>query len=267
MSTATDNGAPPRPAWTTFEHLDDRLQALVSPLRQELEQAEALKKDLARSHREQQKALVDHQQQEMSAVEATIAKLHGVLKPLDGDKREVRRRRSSTPTTMIGVPRTNGTATGFGVTIEQVGEFVKWIEQQFANGAEFVFQKDAYVALGADQSKGSGTFRYLRHIGYLRKAGRAPGSTRERWGILDAQAFEQACSEASKHEGNLLPGTQAAMLLDWLRQDDQGVVTKEKVAENIDLSPKRALDNLAELTRRGYVERVKLGHYRLRAES
>lgn len=173
------NGHAPNDVLSMVEHTRLQFEAMLAAKREE-------KATILARHEQELAGIND----ELTILSNTVRALTG--KPLKEPKLKKQPGR-------IGVPQANGTATGFGVTIEAASEaadFIRTLPQPFTQ-AEF------YRGFGVDQGKGSGFIRYLRHIDFLRKAGvRADAKGKpELWAIMDDQAVEkvrQAAQEAAE---------------------------------------------------------------------
>lgn len=185
MSTTT-NGRAPAPLTTLTA--GDLTDELVVSLRQRLEQGQA--------HLAYLQGLADEQRAENQKMRRVI----GILDTTPPEDRPRVVKKKQATTSHIGVKRANGTATGFGVSMETGEVYANKIIEIIDGGAEFVTQKEIYAALGHDQGKGSAAFKWLRSIGFLRNAGRDKETRRDRFKIMDREAVAKAM--AATREGN-----------------------------------------------------------------
>lgn len=161
--------------------MGEQLKDMVAPIRQALEQGER--------HAEYLKALAKKQNDENN-------KMRRALSVIDPDYRSPQ---SAKPR---GKSRPRPGATGFGIALEAVEPFAKKIvELAEADPDGFVTQPQVYKALGANQTKCSAAFSYLREIGMIGKAGRQHRQRSERWRLMDPTAFDTAL-RAFKEESN-----------------------------------------------------------------
>lgn len=195
--------------------LEERLRALIAPLKQELEQLEAHRAFKTEEHQTQIAKLREVFRKEMDESEANIKKLQSALRHLDPTTevpKATKPRRTTKNQSHVGRPRSNGTATGLGISVEAVKPFVDEIKRVVAersrDGSLATFtQKEIYRGIDHDQSKGSAAFKYLRQIEFLRKAGRNPESRAEVWSIMDADAYDAVLTglaSAAQEEVNRL---------------------------------------------------------------
>jgi hypothetical protein len=178
-----------------------------------------LKADLSRriEHLRAHKAHVDVEYRRvMGELEAQLSPLEATLAALNGEReappapQPQKPKKPLTPQitlkrkgqSFIGARRSNGTATGFGVTVEEMAVAVAKVEALVAEddafGKGFFTQKDLYTGLGWDQSKGSQAVRYLHSIGYLRKAGFK--NRRELWAIMEPDAYERVVADIARRQ-------------------------------------------------------------------
>jgi hypothetical protein len=131
---------------------------------------------------EQAKAEVTRQYRDiMATLEGEEKPLRDALKGLKGTKP----RKIATPSSRPVVTAA-GTSTGWGLTYETAEVGVRFLLEHYPE-AMFA-QKDFYRAIDWDQSKCCQLFKFLRAIGFLRKAGIK--DRREQWAIMDADAFD-----------------------------------------------------------------------------
>lgn len=167
--------------------LGSALEDVLPTIRQKLEQGEA--------HERHLRDLAEQQRNENNRMRKALA----VIDP-DYVHPNTQKPKSRRGTARVGVPRSNGTATGFGISRERAMECAAHILQMVDDGAEFVTQKDVYSDMGWDQSKSSAAFRYFRDIGFLRKAGKTEGG-REKFAVLDRDAINKVTEEEVQNDG------------------------------------------------------------------
>src|SRR3954471_24722272 len=162
--------------------LGDAVQEVVPRLRQTLEQAEA--------HREFLRGRIEDQTAEITKIRRALQvfdpEYHAPPKKMGRPKNNGNAR--------IGVKTSAGTSTGHGITVERCRAFVDEILKQTDGGKsnKFVTQAGVYKAIGADQTKASAAFRYLRQIEFLRKAGRTENGRGDNWAVMDKFAYDKA---------------------------------------------------------------------------
>jgi hypothetical protein len=169
--------------------LGDSLTDLVEPIREALEAAEdniAKIEAEEAEFREKIRERKDEQRREIAGMRRALTLLDPNYTPPSAKKRKPK---AQSP--HVGVTRSNGTATGYGISAEQGGDFAKKILELTNDGETWTTQKDVYEALGSDQTRASAAFLFLREIEFLRKGGRDPESRRERWFVMDKTAYER----------------------------------------------------------------------------
>lgn len=165
----------------------EQLRQMVVPLRQALEQGEQHALYLDQLAKEQR----DRNRQVRHALRAVDP---------DWKARTAKTKRASTAANQrVGVTLSNGTATGFGVTIEACEPWVEKISEIVKRNG-FATQRDVYESLNSDQGTSSSVFRYLRHIGFLGKNGKDKPTKREKWIIMDDDAYDKAVKELKEQE-------------------------------------------------------------------
>lgn len=165
--------------------LGDQLAEMIVPLRQALEQGEANAAYL---------------EGRWKAQKFENQKMKRALDVLDPDSKPKKEKR--TGTSHIGRTRSNGTATGYGISVEATGPVVARIKEVAEANGGFVTQPDIHRPMDLDQAKCSSAFKYLREIGFIGKAGRDKTGRRELWRILDADAFDKALNAAKEQIAN-----------------------------------------------------------------
>jgi hypothetical protein len=166
--------------------LGDQLEEMVGPLRHTLEQGE--------KREEMLREAANDQKQENIKMRRALRMIDPNFTPPGVTKR---RKKPSAAPAHVGITRANGTATGFGISVEACGRFVDEIRKQ-TKTSKFFTQKAIYKAIDEDQTKASSAFRWLRAIGFLARAGRDPESRRERWKVLDDTAYDKAVKAATE---------------------------------------------------------------------
>lgn len=153
--------------------LGDQLSEMVAPIRQALEQGER--------HVEYLEGLVKRQK-------AECAKMRRALSVIDPDYQSPQTKSRRPQRTRSG----RSGNTGFGISIETAGPYAEKILELTKDGG-YVTQPEVYQALGdANQTRCAAAFSFFREIGFVGKAGRDPGSRRERWRVLEPDAYQKA---------------------------------------------------------------------------
>lgn len=201
---ANGNGAhpPPEPSEPLLSPIAQEVQRHIKDFEAKLGELKDDRAALVSTH-EQALAAIDS---DIGIVEGAIAGLSGrpapALKALKPKKRQPRR---------VGRATSGGTATGFGISlegaVEAADEIKRLIDEKVAKGEPATFiQKEFYRRpnLDWDQGKGAAAVRFLREIGFLRRAGRSPNTKADLWAIMDAAAVENAVKEveaaSDKHQ-------------------------------------------------------------------
>lgn len=183
---------------------DPPLSEIAKRVRQHIADFEGELVEL-RAHRAR---LVKEHEKALAAIDGDIGICEGAIAGLTGKPapslKAIKPKRKNQPR-RVGRMTGAGTATGFGVTLEACLVASRALKQMVAERVEAgepetFTQKEfyRYPALDWDQSKGSQAIRYMRHIGFLRKAGRSEKTAAELWAIMDADAVEKAISEAER---------------------------------------------------------------------
>lgn len=227
-------------------------------VRSRIEQTRAEFEALLASKREEKATIQARHEQELAGINDELTILSNTVRALAGKPpKEPKLKRQPG---RVGVPQANGTATGFGVTIEvaaQAADFIRTLPQPFTQ-AEF------YRGFGIDQGKGSGIIRYLRHIDFLRKAGvRADAKGKpELWAIMDTEAVEKA-RQAAQEAGEQAAVARTAPPEDPDRYErvvtylkEQGVVMGWATVASECGIPKGSIDNVKSRLIDGGVVRV-----------
>lgn len=166
------------------ESLRMRLNELETELKAETERCKQAMRVLRAEHR----AKTERTEQEAKRIRAALRALEGRER---ANGRQTKGRRGVPR--HVGVRKRNGTATGFGVTVEGIAPVVELILRLTREGRGTFTQRELYTALGWDQSKMSGAMRFLRSIEFVRMAGRDGAATQ--WAILDADAYDRTARE------------------------------------------------------------------------
>src|SRR3982750_4250070 len=130
----------------------------IPMFRQALEQGEANEAHL--------KGLLEEQRAENSKIRRALS----VIDPDEAPPPKPKPTKKKFPT-HVGRTRSNGTATGHGISAEAAEPFVAEMLRRTDAGEKFFSQRDIYQALGVEQSPASSAFRFLRDIGLLCTAG------------------------------------------------------------------------------------------------
>lgn len=154
--------------------MTEQLAEMVTPIRHALEQAEARLEMIQTAEKAQR---------------AEITKMRRALSVIDPDYQPVGKPRARKKG-RVGVPRANGTATGFGISVERASDYARKILELTDAGATFVTQRSVYELLGADQTQSAAAFKFLREIEMIGKVGQDPSTRAERWKVLDRNAFD-----------------------------------------------------------------------------
>ncbi len=175
----------------------------MNGLAQALSQTDAseVKKTLATIIAELQAMLVERQdekatilarhEQELAQVNEDIDLLQGSLAAMKASPLPAKpapSKKKAQPT-RIGIPQANGTATGYGISFELAQEGADFLLANF-DGKDFT-QRDMYKGLDWDQSKASQCIRFMREVGFVRKAGVA-NRRAVLWRIMDKDALNKA---------------------------------------------------------------------------
>lgn len=178
------------------------LTELAPKVRQALEQAEAHLEHLLTEEtrrREAAKEVIDVQRDEITRMRRVLTAVDPEYAAAQQQKYGNRATPRKAQPSHIGVARSNGIATGFGITAEGVAPYVDYILKKNEAGQKYFTQKEVYTAVKQDQGKGSAAFKFLRSIHFLRKAGRDPKQNRrERWCIDQPDAFDKYFEEADR---------------------------------------------------------------------
>lgn len=177
-------------------HVPDVGQASETPVAKKIAQMCEEMEVLLRQRQEERAAIQARHAQELAAIHQDIDALQATVMALTGTKPKAKPKvKTKQQPGYVGIRRATGTATGFGVTFEVVQIAVDAIRNNEL--PEKFTQRQLYRHLDWDQSKGSQVIRFLREIGFLRKAGKADNQRAVLWAVMDADAFERARNEVS----------------------------------------------------------------------
>lgn len=241
------NGAAPEPTASPLSSVAKRIQTLVEEFETEL----AAKLD-------ERAAIAQRHEQELAGVEDDIKHIQNAIAGLTGKPAPALKKlaKRKTQPRRIGRSTGAGTATGFGVSLEAVlvaGNALKeMVAEKEASGEPPTFtQKELYryPALDWDQSKGSQAIRYMRSIGFIRRAGRHPSTQAELWAIMDPDALDhQAKLAAERTEEHEREAAQRG-------QDDP----RERIVDAV-REAGGEVGSLTELARLTGIQRTTVGH-------
>lgn len=171
-----------------------RVQGLVAEFSEQL-QAKRDERAVITQRHEQELAEVDD---DIALLEQTVAGLTGKAVPKKAPSKKPQPRR-------VGRVTGAGTATGFGVSLEvamvAANAIKKMVREKEERGEGPAFtQKEfyRYPDIDWDQAKGSQAIRFMRHVGFLRKAGRSDATQAELWAIMDEDAVEAELRKAEQ---------------------------------------------------------------------
>lgn len=174
----------------TVVRMGEYIVEQIPKFRQALEQGEANEAYL--------KGLLEEQR-------AENVKVRRALSIMDPDEAPPPKPKKKVPT-HVGRTRSNGTATGHGISAEAADPFVTEMLRRTDAGEKFFSQRDIYQALGVEQSPASSAFRFLRDIGFLRKAGRFndddPRRRAEAWTVMDRDAYAKFMQQITSNDNN-----------------------------------------------------------------
>jgi DNA-binding protein H-NS len=173
-------------------HVPDVGQASETPVAKKIAQMCEEMEALLRQRQEERAAIQARHAQELAAIHQDIDALQSTVRALTGTKPKIKAKKQQPG--HIGIRRASGTATGFGITFEVAQVAVDAIKNELP---EKFTQRQLYRHLDWDQAKTSQAVRFLREIGFLRKAGKADDKRAVLWAVMDADAFERARNEVS----------------------------------------------------------------------
>lgn len=157
--------------------------------------------------KDERATLVQEHEQKLAAIDSDIVICQNAIAGLTGKPapalKAMRPRRKQKG--RVGRVTGAGTATGFGISLEACliasRKLKQMVDEKVDRGESATFtQKEFYrhPEVDWDQGKGSAAIRYMRHIGFLRKAGRSNETGVELWAIMDADAIEKAVRKAER---------------------------------------------------------------------
>lgn len=213
------------------------------------------------SLKDKRATVIQEHEQKLAAIDGDIHMVEGAIAGLTGKPapalKTFKPKRKAQPR-RVGRVTGAGTATGFGVSLEAclvASRALKaMIAEKVAKGEPETFtQKEFYrhPSLDWDQGKGSAAIRYMRHIGFLRKAGRSNDTGVELWAIMDADAIEKEVRKAEaateKYEQQVLAEQSGAptpeRVVECLREVG-GEVTGESELARLTGIPKASMNDI-----------------------
>ncbi len=225
MTIAPHNGREPVAELHAPVSVPDLLGSVLAQVREAIETTEAARAAVAA---------------QLDAIDTDLGRMRAVLSAAEAKPaRKVSSRKGITMPPRVGTPRAGDwrtTSTGHGVSLGlalEGAEVIKRLvaERTEAGEPETFTQRDVYrhPELDWDQTRGSAAFRYWRHIGFIRKAGRVqePGSTAELWALMDADAIDRAVAEAKaaqqagQHPGLALNDERLQAALDYIEHEGE----------------------------------------------
>lgn len=168
--------------------LGEHLRGMIPHIRQALEKGEA--------HEAHLRELVEKQRAENTRMRRAL----GMIDPDYVHPNNSSGKRKQKGQTHVGVTRANGTATGFGISVERAIDLAEAaISFMEKNKVEFITQPDLMTALGWDQGKVSSAFRYWRDQGLFRNAGKEKHGRRDRYAIMDKDVLKQVKQQIGRN--------------------------------------------------------------------
>lgn len=211
------NGAAAEPPEPPESPVAKRIRTLVDEFEAELA-----------TRLDERAAITQRHEQELASVDDDIKHIQNAIAGLTGKPapalKKFAGKRKRQPG-RVGRVTGAGTATGFGVSLEValVGAkaLLELVKDKEARGEPGTFtQKEFYrnPHLDWDQSRGSQAIRYMRNIGFIRKAGRHPETQVELWAIMDAEAMDREAKRVEQrteeHERRVAEQAQGGSLQD-----------------------------------------------------
>src|SRR4051812_14489187 len=143
--------------------------------------------------------LVASTNEALARIDGDLATLRNVVSALEGKQAKPSKPKRQSPQQTL-TERKN--ATGMGISMPRVQEAVEVIDALLEDkGGKTFTQSEFYSRMGWDQGRGSACVRYLRSIGYLRKAGKGGlKGTADLWAIMDREALSREIAKKQEED-------------------------------------------------------------------